>query len=236
MSVKRVAEIWGAHAPHVRARRLAERNFSVTARHLVDDDFGEAPKPAREARALPRFRAFTLIEVVIVMAIILVLAGLILATSGYVQNKGRRSRAEAEIAAISAALENYKADNGIYPTGSDTTALLPNKMGDPTKSEYQKASLSLYKAISGDAYNSADRSAESKAYFNFKPNQLSPTAQNQAVTFIRDPFGNSYGYSTVKSSVPSGSDGYNPTFDLWSTSDTVDTTATPNQSRWIKNW
>ena len=50
------------------------------------------------------------------IAIILVLAGLILATSGYVQKKGARSRAEAEIAAISAALENYKADNGTYPT------------------------------------------------------------------------------------------------------------------------
>ncbi len=56
--------------------------------------------------------AFTIVELLIVIAIILVLAGLILATSGYVQTKGKRSRAEAEIAAISAALENYKADNG----------------------------------------------------------------------------------------------------------------------------
>jgi hypothetical protein len=101
-------------------------------------------------------------------------------------------------------------------------------MGDPTT--YQPASLSLYKAISGDADNSTDRSAESKAYFNFKPNQLSPTAQNLAVTFIRDPFGNSYGYSTVKASVPNGSDGYNPTFDLWSTADGND------PAKWIKNW
>ena len=46
------------------------------------------------------------------------LAGLILATSGYVQKKGPRSRAEAEIAALSAALESYKADNGIYPSQS----------------------------------------------------------------------------------------------------------------------
>lgn len=46
----------------------------------------------------------TVAEFLIVMTIILVLAGLILATSAYVQNKGRRSRAEAEIAAMSAAL------------------------------------------------------------------------------------------------------------------------------------
>src|SRR2546421_4039954 len=141
--------------------------------------------------------AFTLIELLIVMAIIIVLAGLILATAGYVQKKGYRSHAEAEIAAISAALENYKADNGVYPTGSDTIALLPNKMGDPTQSGYQRASLALYLFISGDADNSEDRSAEAKAYFNFKPTQLS-SPQDTKVTYIRDPFGNSYGYSTVK--------------------------------------
>jgi type II secretory pathway pseudopilin PulG len=191
------------------------------------------PSPARETRALPRSTdciAFTIIEVIIVMAIILVLAGLILATSGYVQNKGRRSRAEAEIAAISAALENYKADNGIYPNGTDTNVLKPNSMGDPNAPAYLAASLALYKVISGDADNSTDRSAELKAYFNFKPNQLNPAAQDQAVTFIRDPFGYSYGYSTVRASVPSGADGYNPTFDLWSTANETDS------ARWIKNW
>jgi type II secretory pathway pseudopilin PulG len=181
--------------------------------------------------------AFTIVELLIVMAIILVLAGLILATSSYVQKKGQRSRAEAEIAAISAALENYKADNGIYPsTTTETDALKPNAMGDPTNVKYKSASLALYKLISGDADNSADRSAESKSYFTFKPNQLSPTTQTLAVTWIKDPFGNSYGYSTVKASVPAGTDGYNPTFDLWSTAGVIDTATAPNQSQWIKNW
>ena len=180
--------------------------------------------------------AFTVVELLVVMAIILVLAGLILATSGYVQKKGARSRAEAEIAAMSAALENYKADNGIYPSVSDTNALLPNKMGDPTQSEYEKASLALYKLISGDADNDPSRIAESKNYFNFKPNQLSPQTQSVAVTSIKDPFGYSYGYSTAKASTPGGTDGYNPTFDLWSTGNTVDAASSPDQSQWIKNW
>ncbi|MFN2622878.1 MAG: type II secretion system protein [Chthoniobacterales bacterium] len=178
--------------------------------------------------------AFTLIELLIVMAIIIVLAGLILATANYVQKKGYRSRAEAEIAAISAALENYKADNGVYPSTAETNALIPNKMGDPNTADYTKASLALYKLISGDA--NADRTAESKSYLTFKPNQLSPTDQTANVISIRDPFGNSYGYSTVKASVPSGTDGYNPSFDLWSTAGSVDSTTSPNQSQWIKNW
>ncbi|HEY6071296.1 MAG TPA: type II secretion system protein, partial [Chthoniobacterales bacterium] len=170
---------------------------------------------------------FTLIELLVVIAVIIILAGLILSTVGYVQKKGAHSRAEAEIAAISAALENYKSDNGIYPADPNTNSLKPNSMGDPSQAAYQNASLSLYKAISGDADNDSSRVAEMKSYFPFKPNQLYPLTQTSAVTYIRDPFGNCYGYSTVKSSAPSGTDGYNPTFDLWSTGGNTDTSGTP---------
>src|SRR5438270_975570 len=89
--------------------------------------------------------AFTIIELLVVISIIIILAGLILSTVGYVQKKGARSRAEAEIAAISAALENYKADNGIYPrdiTNSTTDNLNARASGNPTS--YQSASLLLY--------------------------------------------------------------------------------------------
>jgi prepilin-type N-terminal cleavage/methylation domain-containing protein len=179
--------------------------------------------------------AFTLIELLVVMAIILILAGLILATSQYVQKKGYRSRAEAEIAAISAALENYKADNGVYPSSADTNALKANTMGDPTQTAYQKASLALYTLISGDTDNDPNRISEAKSYFSFKPNQLAPPTQTSAVLYIKDPFGNSYGYSTVKAFAPAGTDGYNPTFDLWSTAGVISAT-TPDPSQWIKNW
>src|SRR5438094_498245 len=67
---------------------------------------------------------FTIMELLVVITIIIVLAGLILATTGYVQKKGARSRAEAEIAAMSAALENYKADNGTYPRDNAVTDTL----------------------------------------------------------------------------------------------------------------
>src|SRR5882762_5113757 len=76
--------------------------------------------------------AFTIIELLVVISIIIILAGLILSTVGYVQKKGARSRAEAEIAAISAALESYKADNGIYPQNSDTNVLDPTTDLNPS--------------------------------------------------------------------------------------------------------
>src|SRR5438128_10700544 len=81
-------------------------------------------------------RAFTIIELLVVIAIIIILAGLILSTVGYVQKKGARSRAETEIAAMSAALESYKADNGIYPrdptANTATDRLDAQTMGNPT--------------------------------------------------------------------------------------------------------
>ena len=210
---------------------------------------------------------FTLIELLIVIAVIVVLAGLILSTFGYVQKKGARARIETEIAAISAACESYKADNGIYPrdtTPNTATDKLNAKTdGDPTLSAtnpsgatYPPASLVLYRALSGDrnldrTVSPADENLNidgstltppltylPTSYFTFKPNMLSPADQTQNVQYIRDPFGNSYGYSTAYQYNPST--GYNPTFDLWSTAGTAPLpTPTPpatQQDLWIKNW
>src|SRR5213080_5549730 len=68
--------------------------------------------------------AFTLIELIVVTTVIIILTGLVLSTVGYIQKKGARARAETEIAAMSAACESYKADNGIYPTDASTTEQL----------------------------------------------------------------------------------------------------------------
>ncbi|HXM73739.1 MAG TPA: hypothetical protein VN904_00575 [Chthoniobacterales bacterium] len=182
-----------------------------------------AAKNARVAGETPASTgSFTILELLVVITIIIVLAGLILSTVGYVQKKGARSRAEAEMAAMSAALESYKADNGIYPTDATKTEQV-DPVASPTPAA---ASLFLYEKLSGDSDD--NRVVDTKAYFPFKPNQLSPTDQTQNVAFIRDPFGNPYGYSTMKAA--GGSAGYNPTFDLWSTANS------PNQNEWIKNW
>src|SRR5205823_14668685 len=88
--------------------------------------------------------AFTILELLVVIAIIIALAGLVLATVGYVQKKGARSRAEAEIAAISAALESYKADNGIYPNTTNTNNLDPAAAFDPAKNDLTKYSVATF--------------------------------------------------------------------------------------------
>ncbi len=213
------------------------------------------------------FRAFTLIELIVVFGLIIVLTGLVLSTVGYARKKGARVRAETEIAAMSAACEGYKADYANYPRPTSTTPnnttdeLDARTMRDPTTANYRAASLVLYRAVSGDrnldhivnssdGYLDIDGSALSPAptppippppsYFTFKPNQLSPSDQTQPVEFIRDPFGNSYGYSTANQADPVTPKGYNPTFDLWSTAGVAPspTPAPPatQQDLWIKNW
>jgi len=163
-----------------------------------------------------RFAAFTLIELLVVIAIIIILGSLILSTVGYVQKKGARSRAEAEIAAMSAALESYKADNGIYPAC-------------PSPSPGAHA---LYQSLSGDGNDRVGGSIASmgvigssgKTYMAFRNNMLKPNPPNTTARVV-DPFGNDYGYNSPGAN--------NPTFDLWSVAD--DSSGT-NQAKWIKNW
>jgi len=73
-----------------------------------------------ENRKLKTSVGFTLIELLVVITIIAILASLTLSTAGYIQKKGAMARAEAEIAAMSASLESYKADNGDYPTNANS--------------------------------------------------------------------------------------------------------------------
>jgi type II secretory pathway pseudopilin PulG len=191
-------------------------------------------------------RAFTLVELVVVFGLIIVLTGLVLSTVGYARKKGARARAETEIAAIAAACENYKADNGVYPrdntTNQYTDTLDARQNLDPAQSVYQNASFYLYTQLSGDS--SGNRSPTGKSYMVFKPNMLLPPGGTGTVTAISDPFGNSYGYSTAyQHDLDLGNPpthGYNPTFDLWSTAG-VPPSPTPappatQQGLWIKNW
>src|SRR5436309_8874067 len=92
------------------------------------------------------YNAFTLIELVVVVGLILVLTGLVLSTVGYARKKGARARGETEIAALSAACESYKADNAAYPFNSATNTLDARSNLDPSAAVYSNASLFLYES------------------------------------------------------------------------------------------
>jgi len=201
-----------------------------------------------------RHTAFTLIELVLVVGIITVLGALVLSTVGYARKKGAGARAETEIAAISAAIENYKADNGIYPRAQSTSVpvsgtptytvaasgtddLNARVNTDSTQKIYQDACRYLYEQLSGDVNLDLVVDAGKKSYFSFKESMLATikdvNGNTVGLSHIKDPFGNSYGYSTANQADPVTPKGYNPTFDLWSTAGGTTTGDTP---KWIKNW
>ena len=163
--------------------------------------------------------AFTLLELLTVMAIIITLAGIVLAGVGYAQQKAARDRATAEIAALGAALESYKADNGEYPRNATSDGLQPTASANAPALE---AAQLLYSSLNGK-------------YFPFKWDMLNPAptaASNDPNTAraVIDPFGNNYGYSTRY--LAGATTNYNnPTYDLWSTGGTNN-----DQAKWISNW
>lgn len=108
----------------------------------------------------------------------------------------KRVRDEAEIAAMSAALEAYHADNGRYPSSLATRSLRPEAGFPP--GNYIAASKTLYQALSASG---------DKVYFEFSKNMIKQDASGE--TYIVDPHGNAYGYSTTK--VRNGINSY----DLW---------------------
>jgi prepilin-type N-terminal cleavage/methylation domain-containing protein len=197
--------------------------------------------------------AFTLVEMLTVMAVIAILTGLVLATAGFVQNKAARERALGEIHEMSAGCESYKTDYAGYPQTEKTDTLDPRKDGNPvsgpTAKNYKDACLALYSALSGD-YEPADNpdwQPEKKGYIQFQLNRLNTRKDNAgnvlAVEYIQDPFGNSYGYSTAalklendyrealksnpttpRPTNPADQKGYNSTFDMWSTAGQIITT------------
>ncbi|MDP4645345.1 MAG: prepilin-type N-terminal cleavage/methylation domain-containing protein [Opitutales bacterium] len=70
--------------------------------------------PVRPARA-PSKQGFTLIELLMVIAVILILAGITFGIARGVQNAQARARAKADLAAISQAIEQFKSQYGDYP-------------------------------------------------------------------------------------------------------------------------
>lgn len=149
-----------------------------------------------------------------VLAIIVIIAGLVLAVGGYVQKKGALSRAAGEISMIENACESYKSDNGNYPrdtsTNSVTDAINPKVNMTPLDPTYVPASLFLYKQLSGDLTTNGQSGTPPDGipdpgvptYLKeYDPRILNVTRDPNTkailqVNNLQDPFGFPYAYST----------------------------------------
>lgn len=149
---------------------------------------------------------FTLIELMAVITIIILLAGLVVGGMGFVSDRQAKEKAKTQIALLSKALEEYKLDNGIYPPTSNSN--------NPPESN----TSILFKALYWEG--AADSTGTKKIYLP----QLDPTnnkqgwikGAGQSATII-DPWSSHYRYRTATNSKGEpNKDAQNPDFDLWS--------------------
>jgi prepilin-type N-terminal cleavage/methylation domain-containing protein len=153
--------------------------------------------------------AFTLIELLAVIAIIGILAGLTLGAAGAVRRHGAASTAKAEVAALQAACDRYFADNSTYPIGT----------ASPTTVTAPAGATNLFTNLLGSATLTA--APNSKRYFEPKPAMV---FTNTSPNYFIDPWGYAYGYN---------SDGTNAPL-IWSTAG--QTTGGANTNKWITSW
>jgi prepilin-type N-terminal cleavage/methylation domain-containing protein len=205
----------------------------------------------------PAPRGFTLVEMITVVAVIVILAGLVISVSGLVTQQANKKRADGEIRTITNQLDSYKRDNGTYPRSDETDKLDPRVDVSPTSKKYIEANLIMYSAITGD-FEPKDEpdgkpDKDAKVYFTFTRGQLNftkdATGNPGRIRYVADPWGNPYGYSTAgakleedyrkqvrkdpKTARPTSLQGYNSTFDLWST---AGATTLTNKSKWVHSW
>lgn len=168
---------------------------------------------------------FTLIELLAVVAIIGILAGLILGGAGAVRQKAARSQAKAEISALEAALARYQIDAGVYPVSTNINPA--GNVYPASLSGYTNASQCLFTNLWG-ATNYAATTPGSKQYLSVKPSMVNTSGVN----YFMDPWGYPYGYywsgtnSLFGGAVP----------DVWSTGGQSGTGTKTNRAKWITSW
>lgn len=158
--------------------------------------------------------AFTLIEMMAVITIIVILAGIVVGGMGYVNESQARKKTEVQIKLLEKALEEYKMDMGKYPGTLDDSPPTGN------------ISSQLYRALFYDGFDYM-RQGQPANWPADKPTkiylpELNPFTSKQgwvdavtsegaipATTDIKDAWGTAYRYRK-------GSNAMNPGFDIWS--------------------
>jgi prepilin-type N-terminal cleavage/methylation domain-containing protein len=159
------------------------------------------------------YDAFTLVELLAVITIIGILAGLTLGAAGAVRRHGANSTAKAEVAALQAACDRFYADNNTYPVNTNVS---PSSSFAPNA--YNAAGQALFTNLVGSANLST--APTTKRYLEPKPAMV---YTNGTPNHFVDPWGYAYGYN---------SDGTNAPL-IWST---AGQTTAGGTNKWITSW
>lgn len=153
--------------------------------------------------------AFTLIEVMVVITIIVILAGLVVGGMEYANQRSASEKAKTQIALLSKGIEEYKLDMGAYPATDNISGSLTTSAGSSTSS------------IIFNALYWTPASGNQRIYLP----ELDPATTKQgwttgtasATTTITDPWGNQYCYrSSTSATGATNNSTINADFDLWS--------------------
>lgn len=96
----------------------------------------------KRGRVIRRERAFSLIEIMIVLVIIAIMAGTVTVSVAHYVDKARQTRVKTDITAFVGAVDGFYSENGRYPTNDEGLAVLAPKyinkvMVDPWNRPYQ---------------------------------------------------------------------------------------------------
>ncbi len=195
--------------------------------------------------------AFTLIELLSVMVIILILAGITVPIVSSARTSAKKGVTSAQISQLELALKQFESDFGVFPPDSYTMADTLISLGGiniPRDDDVDTGTRCLVFFLGSTfTFNSADFNGVYGPYIEFKKSQLDEvtgvnfTDTDTGITIagvngtdtvfrLQDPFGSDYIYD---SSSPSNN---TASFDIYSFgADTIDDAGT-NTSDDITNW
>lgn len=184
-------------------------------------------------------RGFSMIELMTVIGILILLAGILLAALPGIQNRVNRNRVETFMAELVAGLEEYKIDNGIYPQNPPNG----NSLSARDNSGVIGSEI-LYKHLSGDFNEdgAVDFNENEEVYvsrLSYDENRESKDPRSMSVGgkyLVVDPFGDPFRYLAQPPNIdPKERLTRNPTFDLWSIAG-ADPTDPEEQAVHMTNW
>ena len=182
--------------------------------------------------------AFTLIELMAVITIIVILAGLVVGGMGFVTERQAKEKAKVQIALLSKAIEEYKLDMGTYPptgnsvdgSGQSVDSLYTSLFYEGYDYEKQTTPPATWTKKIGtvdfpkatkiyltDLDPTRNKQGWMSSSFAGQATPPLPTKTGKNSTTIVDPWGKEYGYRTgTDAGGTANIDTQNPDFDLWS--------------------